>query len=255
MSSMRFETHRAGVYLVGQLQAMGATIVHDGGDILLVEDAGHKVSIHLIESDLPLYELKTILRTNAEDGIHTLFVFWCDAFAPDDGATYRRDEMTSAVLALHGGKLYTYTLYGSDVFIFPVYFEPSATGWRIRHGETIERIFLEYHSINTALHNFAGVWQVADFAAQPSEAWWQQRQAQQKEQTAKTVTADRVTLYYAILGVTKDDDAAAIKRAYRVLARRYHPDLNDSPDATERMQAINEAYTWIMQQDGQDNES
>ncbi|MCA9674015.1 MAG: J domain-containing protein [Kofleriaceae bacterium] len=49
--------------------------------------------------------------------------------------------------------------------------------------------------------------------------------------------------YYQVLGVGKDADDADVKRAYRELARKWHPDLNpDSPDATERFKEINEAY-------------
>lgn len=48
--------------------------------------------------------------------------------------------------------------------------------------------------------------------------------------------------YYSVLGVARNADEATIKRAYRELARKYHPDLNRAPDAEERFKAINEAY-------------
>jgi len=48
--------------------------------------------------------------------------------------------------------------------------------------------------------------------------------------------------YYQILGVKKDDSAAAIKSAYRKLARKYHPDVNKDPSAGEKFKDINEAY-------------
>ncbi len=49
--------------------------------------------------------------------------------------------------------------------------------------------------------------------------------------------------YYKILGVGKDATAGEIKRAYRKLARKYHPDMNpDDKQAEERFKEINEAY-------------
>lgn len=49
--------------------------------------------------------------------------------------------------------------------------------------------------------------------------------------------------YYRALGVAENADAAAIKEAYRKLAKRHHPDANpDNPKAAERFKAIGEAY-------------
>ena len=49
--------------------------------------------------------------------------------------------------------------------------------------------------------------------------------------------------YYEILGIDREADAAAIKRAYRGLAMQYHPDRNPGDEeAAEKMKEINEAY-------------
>ncbi len=48
--------------------------------------------------------------------------------------------------------------------------------------------------------------------------------------------------YYEVLGVPRNASQEEIKRAFRRLARQYHPDVNKSPDAEERFKEINEAY-------------
>jgi molecular chaperone DnaJ len=48
--------------------------------------------------------------------------------------------------------------------------------------------------------------------------------------------------YYDILGVEKNAEKSDIKKAYRKLALRYHPDKNPSKDAEERFKDISEAY-------------
>jgi molecular chaperone DnaJ len=50
--------------------------------------------------------------------------------------------------------------------------------------------------------------------------------------------------YYKVLGVPKDADQAAIKKAYRKLARELHPDANkNNPDAEARFKEVSEAYS------------
>ncbi len=55
--------------------------------------------------------------------------------------------------------------------------------------------------------------------------------------------------YYEILGVTPSASAQKIKKAYRKLAFRYHPDMNRaSEEANYKMQEINEAYATLSDQ-------
>ena len=48
--------------------------------------------------------------------------------------------------------------------------------------------------------------------------------------------------YFEHLGVSRSSTTTEIKKAYRKLANKYHPDRNDSSEAKEKFQLIQEAY-------------
>lgn len=48
--------------------------------------------------------------------------------------------------------------------------------------------------------------------------------------------------YYQVMGLSRSAGQEEIKRAYRKLARKYHPDVSKEPDAEERFKEVNEAY-------------
>ena len=48
--------------------------------------------------------------------------------------------------------------------------------------------------------------------------------------------------YYEVLGVNKNANEAELKKAYRNLARKHHPDVDKSEGAEKTFKEINEAY-------------
>jgi len=55
--------------------------------------------------------------------------------------------------------------------------------------------------------------------------------------------------YYEVLGVSRNASEEELKSAFRRLARKFHPDVNDSPDAEEKFKEINEAYGVLSDQE------
>lgn len=55
--------------------------------------------------------------------------------------------------------------------------------------------------------------------------------------------------YYEVLGVARNATKADVKKAYRALARKFHPDVNKEADAEARFKEINEAYQVLSDDD------
>ena len=55
--------------------------------------------------------------------------------------------------------------------------------------------------------------------------------------------------YYNTLGVERDGSPEDIKRAYRRMARKYHPDVSTEPEAEERFKEVQEAYAVLKDPD------
>jgi DnaJ domain len=243
MASMRTVTYNAGAYLVEELQRAGvvAHFHHDGGDIILFDlPSGQSVSIHLIESSIEMYEIRQTLANNSVNNIHTLFILWGDRLLPGDGQVCSAPDWLAALYSLYGDRVYAYDIYGSEIFIFPVHFEGMGYERRVRFGTTVNMRHLACGRINTTAANFTGLWQVAGFHA-PAK-----HERQRTQQAAPKTPEERMQAYYDLLGVDEDDSYEVVRKAYRLLARRYHPDLNKSPQATAKMQQINEAYEQVL---------
>lgn len=229
---MRFDTHRISAYLVRELQWARHTILDDGGDLIhVVTSTGDHARIYLIENLLQLYEIRGILDANTRAGAHTVFILWCDLLLPPHGIRYRPEVWMAALMALHGEMIYAFDAYGAECFIFPVYFDGYGLERSIRYGGTIDARNLTGRWAETRFAGIAGTWRMATF-----------------ESASQPAPADPRAAPYLVLGVELDAPLDVVKRAYRHLARRYHPDVNADPAALDLMQQINAAYAAILRE-------
>lgn len=231
---MRFDTIKISAYLVYLIQAQRPQmeVIDDGGDIVHIRLASDdEVMVYFIESEISDYELLNIINANSAKQIHSLFILWCDLLLPRDGMYYIPDEWMAVLLALHSDKIYAFDAYGADVFIFPIHFEGAAGARDIRYGEAIEPQTLTAKRVKTRYAD--QYWYVANFEiSQPTNI---------------------LQVYFELLGINPSTDRQLIKRAYRHMARKLHPDMNDhaatvseKAEITRKMQQLNEAYQKIL---------
>jgi hypothetical protein len=243
---MRFDTHRISSQLVNELQKgrPHVEVAYDGGDLIRVSlESNEIVHIYFIENPITVYEIKGIVAANTGVGIYSLFILWRDLLLPVDGVFYQPNDWMAALLALHGNKIYAFDAYmGEENYIFPIYFEGVGVERSIRHGTIIDATKLVGELIITHSPLIEGVWRIANFETQP-----QQPESDSHQDDTRPVNT-ALTIYFERLGLKANAGREAVKRAYRRLARKYHPDLNTDSGATTRMQQINEAYTRILEE-------
>ncbi len=243
---MRIYLNIVNSHLIYELQKSEAIerIRYDGGDLVLVDlPSGETVSIHLIERDIDIVLIKDILDRNSQANIHTLLVLWCDMLLPADGQLYLPYDWMSSLLTIYGDKIYAFELASEEVIFFPVYFEVQDTGLErlVRYGPPINMADIWCDVVHVDAQHVKGTWRIAEF-----ERRTQNRRESSGSGTRVSAERNSVFVYYDILGVRQDADWETVKKAYRQLAREFHPDINKTPEATERMQQINKAYDQIM---------
>lgn len=239
---VRFDTYNASAHLVRQIESSRtATVAHDGGDnVLIALHSGELISIYLIETVIPPYEMRTTLQENSKAGIHTLFILWGEMFIPQHNDTFEPADWMSALLRLYNHKIYAFDVYGKDIRIFPVYFERTRNGlWHVRHESDIDVTRLGVEGVEL-LHpsELRGTWLIADFDHDTPQHY--------QQRNAYALLPPRLLAAYHTLGISPSGNLMAVKAAYWRLARLYHPDVNSSPEAHRHMQVINAAYETIM---------
>jgi hypothetical protein len=224
-------------YLVDQLSEVKTVKnlhVRDQGALKLeLEQPGfiEYIEIYLVAGELSTGFIKKAVNANTHADINTLFIVSSDLL-PEDGTVTPPSEAMRLLLSLYSGKIYAYSVIGHTVKIFPVYIN---TDHKVTYGAPVnlDNLGIDYAEIYS--NYIWGVRKVADFVARHFE-----------HKVVRRVN-DPLQPFYDLLDVSTSADRAEVKKAYRTKARQFHPDTYKAPDATQKMQNINEAYAKIME--------
>ncbi|NJL95895.1 MAG: J domain-containing protein [Anaerolineae bacterium] len=247
---MRLDTFAFRRHLIEALEARetGACIEVDEMDVLRVRlRSSERVEIHLIERDVEVDEIRAIFQQNqrAEVPLHTLYLLWTDMTLPESGQVFEPDAWVLLLHYLFNERVYTYKVYGDQSYIYPVHLEAiNARQRRVHYGEPIQISGLGCAFTRIFAGALAGDWRVADFGEAPLSARYQ-RTRRADSFAARHIHTDLLP-YFELLQLAHDADHALLKKAYRQLARQFHPDVNNTPEATLTMQRVNEAYQKIL---------
>jgi hypothetical protein len=200
-----------------------------------------EIMIYLLAGELSTGFVKKTLNVNTDRDVHTLFILSPDLIT-EDGRTALPSDALKLVQNAHGGKVYVYRIEGRSIGVIPVEIDRQ---WHLSYGAPVDLSQLsgDYATFNDKY--LLGVRKVAGFNAGVQHGY-HYHSSDEAPPPRPAPPSDPLWAAYDLLGLNLTASEDEVKQAYRRKARQHHPDLDKSPGATTRMQAINEAYTRIM---------
>ncbi len=201
-----------------------------------------EIMIYVLAGELSTGFVKKTLNANTARDVHTLFILSPDLIT-EDGRSALHSDALKLVLSAHGGRVYIYQIEGRSIGIVPVEVDRQ---WHLNYGQAVDlgQLSGDYATFNDKY--LLGVRKVAGFSAFEQHGYHHHTAGEQYSPPRPAAPSDPLWSAYDLLGVTLTASEDEVKQAYRRKARQHHPDLDTSPDATTKMQAINEAYAKIM---------
>lgn len=212
------------------------TLRRFGDNALLVNQ---QIAIYLFERCPYQDHVENLLTRNTAQGLYSLFIVdgaFINIDAPDD-------DLNAAFASFHAiypRKCYVYHLHEESFIVLTLPYQRQAAG--LLFGAPLK--------VNAFCCETIGAWKVATFEAIPH---WQPRPKVEPTSHERPYTYrgkirgnGAEQRYFDLLGIEHSASEEEVKQAYRRLAQAFHPDLNPDPNATDQMQAINEAYRAIL---------
>jgi hypothetical protein len=259
---MRLDSNYVRLHIVQQLtKAPFAKVRYDDFDVIVIDlPDGQAAAICLMERETPLNEIVSVFQDHARQHIHTVFILWCEMHLPEHGDIFEPPEWMLGLYTLQHRQLYAYKTIGDEVYIYPIQFERIGYGKErlVKYGQPLDVRDLGCAVVEITGEKLQGRWLMADFLHGRGHAHTQrvyrdrmererrQRKHQRQQQTPVSPQSDKLAVYYRILGLSSGAKVEEIRKAYRILARQYHPDLNPASGSTEKMQHLNAAYRHLM---------
>lgn len=248
---LRIHKQRARSWLIRALEAAPnvASIPDEWEDMIFVETIqGQHVVIYLYDRQIERDDVIASFIENTRQGIHTLYILSAAMLLPEHGEIYTPEDWMALLAALYGGKIYSYRVMRMLVDIAPAYFR--AAGGRRVEVAYGEKVNVEGLQCMSALIDEAAVL-VADFefafaggrTTADTSPFAATGASTPQGSTSPDFTASDP---FVVLGLPPDATRTLIKATFRDLARRYHPDVDRTPGAKTRMQALNQAYRVLM---------
>lgn len=227
-------------YLVDNLRGMdnvrSVRVLDEGAMLVNVAHPtfDEDIMVYLLAGELSVGFVKKTLNANTERDLYTLYIVALDLIT-EDGRTALMSDALRLLLLAYDRKIYVYRTDAQGVSIFPVQIDLDR---RMNYGDPVNLADLggDYATFNNKY--LLGVRKIAGF---------EPRHYQQAHTSTSIPREDPLKPFYDLLDLSVAANVDEVKRAYRRKARQHHPDTDKSPGATERMQAINEAYAKILE--------
>lgn len=224
-------------------------------DLVVETWMGGRLYIHMFDKAPKVRDLRAILRENTRCGIGTLFLL-DDALLPADDSVVKVEDWHIALFALNESWIYTWYVQADQLSIRQVHFAPTvyADEFRVWHSTdfVVEACVVRSRATEEGIR---GTWTIGDLAsAQYKRRINYERQhrryhysTKQTRETPLQAPTDRLMGYYKMLGIERNATEKEVKRAFRQMALRVHPDVSALPrvESEQRIKELNEAYEYI----------